>query len=345
MKPILTINLRAIQDNYRSIQSICTAEIAAAVKADSYGLGAEKIAPALYDVGCRKFFVATIEEGCFIASIIKKCNIYLLNGFVESEISEIVAHNITPIINRLEQLDLWIKSNPDKACAIHIDTGMNRLGMTLEDFSQIKILPKNTEFLMSHLACDGDATNSYNNKQLNKFISATAQHPNIKRSLVASGGVFLNPEYHFDIARVGAALYGIGARVHTKLENPVILTAPIIQIRTCQHDEYIGYGATKLVPKFTVLATIPIGYADGFSRFLSNNGPLYLNNKPVEIVGRISMDLTVINVTGHEVSIGDMVEVIGTNIYPDDLALRAGTIGYEVITSLKNGRFERKYIN
>ena len=349
MKPILTINLQAIQDNYRYMQSICQAEITASVKSDSYGLGAEHIVPALYEVGCRKFFVATIEEACDLARsdpILQsvEVSIYILNGFRESKIPAIVEHNLTPVINTLEQLNLWMHHHPDRPCAIHIDTGMNRLGMSLEDFAQIKTLPKHTEFLMSHLACDGDPSHPYNKVQLEKFILATERYSNIPKSLAASGGVLLGKEYHFDIARVGAALYGIGSRADSRLKNPVNLTAPIIQIRTCENDEYAGYGATKLVPKSTILATIPIGYADGFSRFFSNNGVLYFNNKPVEIVGRISMDLTIINITGHDVSIGDMVEILGPNLYPDDLAERARTIGYEVITALKQGRFERKHL-
>ena len=337
MKPILKINLTAIQDNYLYIQSICNTEIAAAVKADSYGLGAEKIVPALYDIGCRKFFVATIDEGIAIRQHVNTGFIYILNGFTPKDIPHLINHNLTPIINTTEQLNL---SN-DRPCAIHIDTGMNRLGMNLDDFSAIDTLPKNIEFLMSHLACDGDAQNPYNKQQLEKFTSATAKYPHIKKSLAASGGAFLDTSYHFDIARIGAALYGVGARTHTELQNPVTLEAPIIQIRTCIEDEYAGYGATKLVKKGSVLATIPIGYADGFSRFLSNNGILYLHNKAVEIIGRVSMDLTIIDITGHKANIGDMIEILGPNLYPDDLAARTGTIGYEVITSLKGGRFAK----
>ena len=341
MKPILSISLKAIQNNYRHLQSICAAEIAAAVKADAYGLGASKIVPALYDAGCRKFFVATIDEGVDIASRMDDVSIYILNGFTESTMHFLIDHNLIPVINTPEQLNLW----QDRQCAIHIDTGMNRLGMNLDDFTKHHALPHNVEFLMSHLACDGDEQNPYNKKQLEKFIAATAKYPQIRKSLAASGGAFLGPEYHFDMIRAGAAIYGLGARRHDKLQNPVSLYAPIIQIRKCVEDEYVGYGATRLAKKGSVLATIPLGYADGFSRFLSNNGLLYLGNKPVEIMGRISMDLTIIDVTEHEAKLGDMVEILGPNLYPDDLAERTGTIGYEVITSLKQGRFAREYIS
>jgi alanine racemase len=343
MKPILTINLKAIQDNYRYIQSICNAEIAASVKADSYGLGADKIVPALCDAGCKRFFVATMEEGIRLRGGEEK-SIYILNGFTESTIPDLISYNLTPVINTPEQLNLWQEHCSERSCIIHVDTGMNRLGINLDDFMQISILPHNTEFLMSHLACDGDIENLYNKRQLEKFIRATAQYPTIQKSLSASGGVFLGPEYHFDLARVGAAIYGVGARIYTKLQNPVHLSAPIIQIRKCEQDEYAGYGATKLVKKGSILATIPIGYADGFSRFFSNNGMLYLGDKPAEIIGRISMDLTIIDVTNHNAQIGDMVEILGPNLYPDDLAARSGTIGYEVITSLRSGRFERAVV-
>ena len=340
MQPILTINLQAIQNNYHYIKTICNAEIAASVKADSYGLGADKIAQSLYQVGCRKFFVATIDEGIALRKCANDIAIYILNGLTPSRLPLFIEHNLIPIINSPEQLKHW----NSRSCVIHIDTGMNRLGMNLDDFEQIESLPQNIEFLMSHLACDGDMQNPYNKQQLEKFTAATARHPHIKKSLAASGGVFLGSEYHFDIARVGAALYGIGARGNVGLQNPVHLHVPIIQIRNCMQDEYAGYGATKFVKKGSVLATIPIGYADGFSRFLSNNGILYLHNKPVEIVGRISMDLTIIDVTGHNAAVGDMVEILGPNLYPDDIAARMGTIGYEVITSLKNGRFQRDYL-
>jgi alanine racemase len=344
MRPILKINLKAIQDNYQYMQTICKAEVAASVKADCYGLGVAKIAPALYDVGCRKFFAATINEAMSLRFIIRPdTEVYVLNGFSSSEMSTLIDYNLTPIINTPQQLHLWMQHHPEKSCSIHIDTGMNRLGMNIEDFVQIPFLPQNTQFLMSHLACDGDKTNPYNRLQLEKFIKATSPYPHIKKSLAASGGVFLGPEYHFDIARVGAALYGLGARTDTNLQNPVTLLAPIIQIKKCLKDEYIGYGSTKLVPQGTILATIPIGYADGFLTFFSNKGTVYINNRPADIIGRISMDLTIIDITTHTTSIGENVELIGHNLYPDDIALKIGTIGYEILTSLRKGRFDIEY--
>lgn len=350
MKPILTVDLKAIQQNYNYLKSICKSEVAVAVKADSYGLGAANIVPALENVGyskagCSKFFVATIEEGIKLRTI-TKASIYVLGGFFENEISDLKHYNLTPIINTPGQFELWAHQN--LPCAIHIDTGMNRLGMNISDFekieNQIKSSGENIEFLMSHLACAGDNEGSYNQQQLQKFTLATAKYPNIKKSLAASDGIFLGENYHFDIVRSGAAIYGIGARNNKALKNPVTLLAPIIQIRKCENDEYVGYGATKFVKKGSILATIAIGYADGFSRLLSNNDVLYLNDKSVPIIGRISMDLTIIDVTGHNAKLGDMIEILGSNLYPDDIATRAQTIGYEILTSLKNGRFSCKFI-
>ena len=370
MQPILSINTRAIQDNYLYMQSICKAEIGASVKADCYGLGAKAIVQALYEAGCRRFFVSTLQEGIEMREVERHCeastmprqspailmeiaarssiarndgtiSIHILNGFLESTIPTFLEHNLIPIINNPEQLALW---PPDHPCIIHIDTGMNRLGINLDDFEKVTSLHPKTLFLMSHLACDGDVNNHYNQQQLNKFLKVTALYPNIPRSLAASGGVFLGEKYHFDLARVGAALYGLGSRTHNGLQNPVSLKAPIIQIRKCADDEYVGYGATKLVKKGTMLATIPVGYADGFSRFFSSNGVVYIKNKPAEIIGRVSMDLTIIDVTGHDVSVGEHVELLGPNIYPDDIANKIGTIGYEILTSLKNGRFKRQYV-
>lgn len=346
MRPLLQINLKAIQDNYLYMQSICNAEVAASVKADCYGLGATNIAPSLYVVGCRKFFVATIDEAISLRIVLSlDAQIYVLNGFSNLDISTFIEYDITPIINTPQQLSFWIKNHSKKSCAIHIDTGMNRYGMSIEDFTQIQALPKGTQFLMSHLACDGDITSNYNKLQLDKFTKATESYTHIQKSFVASGGVFLGAEYHFDIARVGAALYGIGARTNPMLKNPITLLAPIIQIRSCAKDEYVGYGSTKLVPQGTLLATIPIGYADGFSRYFSNNGIVYANDRPAEIIGRVSMDFTIIDVTHNNISLDDYVELIGTNLYPDDLATKVETIGYEILTSLRKGRFNIEYIS
>lgn len=328
------------------MQSICKAEVGASVKADCYGLGSVHIAPSLYNVGCRKFFVATIDEAVLLRNVLgPEAQIYVLNGFSGLNLSTFTEHNVTPIINTMQQLNMWIEHYPEKACAIHIDTGMNRVGMCLEDFTQIPALPRGTEFLMSHLACDGDKANSYNGLQLAKFKQATAPYPHIKKSFAASGGVFLGSEYHFDIARVGAALYGIGARTNPMLKNPVTLLAPVIQIRKCLSDEYVGYGSSKLVPQGTLLATIPVGYADGFFRYFSNNGITYINNRPAEIIGRVSMDFTIIDITNHRISTGDYVELIGPNLYPDDLAQKIETIGYEILTSLRKGRFNIQYVS
>ena len=197
---------------------------------------------------------------------------------------------------------------------------------------------------MSHLACDSDKTSEYNKYQLSNFLEATSQYPKIKKSLAASGGIFLGQEYHFDLVRPGAAIYGIGSMLHPTLKNPVTLLAPVIQVKQLSKNELVGYGTTAELQSGSTIVTIPIGYGDGFFRFFSNNSTVHINGKPAKVVGRVSMDLVTIDASGHDVKVGDMVQIIGDHNTPDKIAESIGTIGYEIITSLNYGRFKRIYI-
>jgi alanine racemase len=340
MRPILEVNLDTIIDNYYYLQNLTKAEVSCVLKADAYGMGAIEVSKILWQHGCKKFFVAALIEALELKSIIPEANIYLLNGFFEDEINEIIKYNITPVINSLEQLSFWDKNLP---CVIHIDTGMNRLGLTVAEFKSLE-LSHNVEFFMTHLACDSDVTNSYNSLQLGKFLDATKKYPNIKKSVAASGGLYLSPEYHFDIVRIGCLLYGGYDRSYPELKNPVTLSVPIIQIRTCEEDEFVGYSCTAKVQKGSVIGVITIGYADGFFRFFSNKGFVFYKGKKAKIIGNVSMDLTMIDITDLDLKVGDMVEIFNDEFYPYDAAKMIGTITYEILTALRSSsRFYKLY--
>jgi alanine racemase len=346
MKAKLTIDLSAIKHNYNYLQTLTKATVAAAIKADAYGLGAYQIAPALWDCGCRNFFVAHLEEAIDLRKYLPSdsTNIYVLNGPTEDHIKQLKEYNLIPCLNNLSQVSIWNNTNPKGKCIIHIDTGMNRFGISGEDFESLKTLPEATEYLISHIACDGDPTNPYNKYQLDEFIKYTS-HYKIKKSLVASNGIFLGTEYHFDMVRPGAALYGIGSSKNPNIKNPITLTSNIIHLNKCKENAYIGYGSTAHATAGSVLATIPVGYGDGFFRSLGNRGFVFINGKKAPIVGVVSMDLTVIDVTNIDCNIGNEVEIIGPNNTPDEIAHIIGTIGYEILTSLKWGRYNRVYTN
>jgi len=345
MKAELTVNLGIIKDNYSYLQSVAKSKVGAAIKSDAYGLGAKNVTPALFEAGCRDFFVAHIEEGIDARNhlLSLEANIYVLNGFQIGAENIFAEYNLIPALSNLSQIEIWNKLEKKGKSIIHFDTGMNRLGLSKECLASLKALPEGTEYIISHLACDGDITNPYNKSQLDEFIKYTAAHK-VKQSLAASGGIFLGPEYHFDMVRPGAALYGIGSDKNPNLKNPITLTAQIIHIKHCNDDVSVGYDRTGYVKAGSTLATIALGYADGFFRSLGNRGFIFINGIKVPIIGTLSMDLTVLDVTGVNCNIGDEVEIIGPNNTPDQIAHITNTIGYEVTTSLKAGRYNRLFI-
>lgn len=359
-KCVLNINLNVIKNNYQELQKKFTgSEVAASVKSDCYGLGAEKIVPVLKTAGCRHFFVASKDEGVKLRRILSNhqdANIYVLNGYFTGDKEDFIRDGFIPVINCLEQLELWQDLahvlNKKLPCFLHINTGMNRYSMPeyeieilIKDFYLDKV---DILCVMSHLSSSEDPEDSSNIKQLEKFKSLAELFPNAKKSLVNSSGIFLSPEYHFDIARPGGALYGINPVPYLQnsiINNPLFLTAPIIQLNYIKAGEYIGYNRTYQADENRFIATIPLGYGDGYSRSLSNKGVVYINNRPAKVVGRVSMDLTNIDVTDipeEDLFLGQKVEVIGPNISLDKIANLAGTNGYEFLTMLGD-RYEKVY--
>ncbi len=327
----LTISLDAISANYRDLKNKFTGnECGAVVKANGYGLGASPIAARLAKEGCQKFFVAAIEEGIELRKTIKE-QIFVFHGAQKNEVLDFQAHNLIPILNSPEQLAAWPK---DKPCVLHYDSGMTRLGLTEP------VLDHNPVMIMSHLACADHPDDHKNAEQLENFKKLAAAHPKTPKSLCNTYGISLSSEYHFDIARPGIGLYG-----GFGMKNVVMLTAPIIQIHEVKKTSTVGYGAEYEAVPGDIIATIPVGYADGIMRSLNHKGKTYCGEYELPVVGRISMDLITIKINNLPPElrrIGQMVEILGEKYNICDMARDAGTIEYEIITRLGN-RFERIY--
>ncbi len=366
LRPILEINLKTIQENYLALRKECPgAEVGAAVKADCYGLGMKKIAPVLKNSGCKHFFVAHLEEAMRLRNYIgesvnKNAEIYVLSGVSKAEFGIYDSHNLLPVLNSLEQIDLWYNYAKSVSrqlpCAVHLDTGMNRLGLSAEEIDKFyhdeysQYL--NITCVMSHLLAADEPSNPVNEKQLELFYKYIQKFGLSKKSLANSNGIFLRNEYHFDIVRPGAALYGLNPTARANdpvIKVPFKVSAPILQLRNVRPGESVGYNATFVNKNSHDIktATISIGYADGIRRILGNDGMCYIKDYPVPIIGRVSMDLITLDVTNipeSELFAGKLVEVIGKNMTPDKMAKMLSTNYYEIITSLGN-RFNRVYNN
>ena len=357
----LTIDVGAVVANWRTIQSHVgpNVQAAAVVKADAYGLGMDPIAPALARAGCRTFFVATIDEGIALRRLCRKARILVLCGPLPGSAAEFHQHDLCPVLNSLDQIGLWagyaaaIGSRLD--CALHLDTGMTRLGL---DVADIKTLQADADMLnglnvmvvMSHMACADETAHPLNGQQLQLFqhlsqdFSATVQ-----RSLAASSAVFLGSAHHQDLVRPGAALYGINPvpGQPNPMQPVVHLEAKILQVRDVDSPQTVGYGATHPVSGPGRLATVAAGYADGLHRMLGNRGYGILGGVRVPVVGRISMDLTTFDVSAVPRPLafpGASIQLIGADHPVDELAAEAGTIGYEILTSLGQ-RYGRVYLD
>jgi alanine racemase len=343
---VLTIDLDNLKKNYLLLQEKAgSAIIAPVVKANAYGLGVEKIAATLWDIGAKDFFVAQLDEGIQLRGILPDATIYVFGGVLAHTESYFINSNLTPVLSNLAQVERWNKAaSSQKLSAIfNFDSGMNRLGMEAHEAKRLAENPdlySNLDilYIVSHLACSDDPYHLKNPEQLHCFEQLTAPFPNIKRSLAASGGIFLNKKFHFDMVRPGVALYGVAPNSHRP--NPMLpvasLKAQILKIRTVKPGDSVGYGASITADSECYVATVGIGYADGLHRTLSNRGFVGINKKPAHIIGRVSMDLITIDIGDFpDVQIGDWVEIFGKYPSLDDLAKNMNTIEYEILTSLK----------
>ena len=356
---VLTVDLAAVRANWRLLQTtVGQAACAAVLKADAYGLGMDMVAPALAAEGCRVYFTAHVEEGMRLRPLVPEdSTIYVLHGPPPGATAEFVEYGLIPVLNDPAQIADW-----RAACRLHrqrlpaalqFDTGMSRMGLAPVDVDRLLADPVwKDEFkpvlVMSHLACADEAEHPMNRAQRERFAVLRARFPGMPGSLANSSAVFLGPDYHHELARPGAALYGINP--HPGMDNPlrqaVGLRARIVQSRMIASGDAVGYGARYVADGPRRIATIGIGYADGWLRFLSGRGHAFIDGVSVPIAGTVSMDSITLDVTGipeARVLPGCEVDLLCAQQTVDDVAREAGTIGYEVLTRL-GSRFHRQYL-
>lgn len=352
----LTIDLDALTANYQLLAArAAPAQCAAVVKADGYGLGLEPVAQTLAAAGCSTFFVAHLDEGVALRMILKdqEADIFVFNGLMPGAESAYRVYQLFPVLNDLGQIERWntyCAQHGTLPAALHLDTGMSRLGLPPQELKTLIAEPDRLSGLdlrsiVSHLACADTPDHPLNRQQQSAFAAAIAQLPKATASLAASSGIFLGPDWHFEMVRPGVSLYG-SAPVPGEANpmSPVVsLTGQILQIREVDAPQTVGYGASYQFSTPTRVATVAAGYADGYLRSISGKGTAYIGDTAVPVVGRVSMDLITLDVSGVPTAQpGDSVELIGPHHDIDALAAEAGTIGYEILTSL-GGRYRRRY--
>jgi len=358
----LSIDLGALARNWRALDKVSAGALTAAVvKADAYGTGIEMASKALHAAGARFFFVATPDEGLAVRAAVPDAHIFVLYGLYPGAANLYIRQNLMPVLSSMPMLDEWINKcverNEAYPAAFHFDTGINRLGFRLSEAAQVReritALGFAPQMIMSHLACADQPSHEKNRTQLALFGSVMSQFPGIPASLANSAGLMTGRDYHFQMVRPGIALYG-GRAVNGR-KNPmqpvVTLHVPILQVTEGRTGETVGYGAAYALNRNSKLAVLGHGYADGFFRSLSGTnqrpgGKVFIRGKLCPVIGRISMDLTIVDITelGSDMpGPGEGAEVLGPNVGVDDQADAAGTIGYEILTSLK-GRYSRNYI-
>lgn len=350
--PWVEIDLSALCANYAMIRALArNAETAAVVKCDAYGLGIGPIAPALSDrERCRTFFVAYPEEGALLRETLKSrdAKIYVFNGPAPETPPLFERANLIPMLNSLEQATLWTKMRPGAPAGLHIDTGMNRLGAPAYEVDAIAALDGlNVELTMSHLACSSDPQSPMNDTQREQFIALAEKFPHARKCLAASGGALIDARYHFDMVRPGIALYGGSPfdKDDARIKPVARLRAPVVQIRNVEAGETVGYGATFGARKPTRLATVALGYGDGFPRAGSGRAEAFIGGGRARIAGRVSMDLISLDVTDLKtlVQTDDIATFFGEGVSIFEAASACGTIPYELLTGL-GGRVDRRYL-
>jgi alanine racemase len=358
---ILTVDLSAIEANWRALgRRIMPSECAAVIKADAYGCGIEPMAARLSRAGCRTFFVADLHEARRARGAAPDAVIYVLNGLLPGTAPVFADLRARPVIGSMVELAEWdafCSANQwQGGAALHVDTGMNRLGITANEAAALapRIRSENhgITLLMSHLACAEEQNHPLNERQINLFREVRILYRGITSSLANSSGIFLGNAAHCDMARPGVALYGVNPTPgQSNPMRPVIeLQARIAQVRIVQKGETVGYNAGWTAKRTTRLAVVAVGYADGYLRAASASdeapgADAIVAGKRCPIAGRVSMDLIEIDITDlpdGSARRGDLVKLIGDEISVDDVAAAAGTIGYEVLTSLGR-RYHRVY--
>ena len=354
---VAEIDLAGIVANWRSLAArVKPGGCAAVVKADAYGLGASQVSTILAAAGCRLFFVAELDEGIALRRTLPaSCQIAVLNGPSPGSTEEFVFHQLIPVLNEPGQIAEWTeiaRRHRGLPAMLHVDTGMARLGLSATEFARLadQLLQRGAiqwRALISHLACADQPEHPLNDMQLARFASIREPFGALPASLAASSGIFLGREFHLDFVRPGAALYGINPQPGTPnpMRQVVRLKGRILQVREVDQGKSVGYGAEHVMDRPGRLATVAVGYADGWLRSLSHRGSGRLGDKRLPLLGRVSMDLVVFDVTAADPSLarpGSFIELLDEDYGVDAAAADAGTIGYEILTALSR-RSHRVY--
>ncbi len=337
----LTIDLDAVAANWQQLSRMTRAETGATVKADAYGLGAGPVARRLAEAGARSFFVAVAAEGAAIRQFVgSRPRIFVYSGHLAGDAQRLRNLDLIPLLNSADQVVRQFESLPGHPFGVQLDTGMNRLGMEATEWAAVRdlVLAADPLLIVSHLACADEPNHLMNAKQRENFIAMTAGYVGA-RSLSATGGILLGPDFHFDLVRPGIGLYG-GAPFD-RAQPVVALSLPVVQTRDVAPGEPVGYNCTWIAERPSRVATVAAGYADGLLRSLSGKATLWAGEIPCPAVGRVSMDLITVDVTDLA-EVPDTLDILGPRQGIDDLAAAAGTIGYEILTGLGQ-RYQRRY--
>jgi alanine racemase len=353
---VLEIDLGAIAGNWQRLAARLKpgTSSAAVVKADAYGLGMAEVAPLLAACGCRLFFVATLDEGIALRRLLPSAEIAVLNGLLPGTGGEFSRARLVPVLNDLGEIRAWRANAATRAlpAMLHVDTGMARLGLGPAALAELARDPAPLEGLalraiLSHLACSEDNAHPLNARQLAAFRAALGALPPAPASLASGSGIFLGADFHFDFVRPGAALYGVNPTPGqpNPMAQVLSIKGRILQVREIDRGESVGYGAAHRMERSGRIATVAVGYADGWLRSASHRGTAGIAGQRVPVIGRISMDLMTLDVTGIDPSLahpGAFVDLLDENHDVDAVAAAAGTIGYEILTALGR-RYHRVY--
>jgi alanine racemase len=347
---VLEIDLAAITTNWRTLDARHAGATAGVIKADAYGLSAARVAPTLLAAGCKHFFVAHLGEALAVRELLPSAMLAVLNGILPGEAAAFAARDIVPVLGSLPEIALWrghaAALGRRLPAIVHVDTGMNRLGLPMLEVAHgLTLDGLDVLYVMTHLVSADRPDDAINQLQAERFTAVRAEFPaGQKYSFANSSGAFLGALFQSDLARPGAALYGVNPTPgQANPMRPVVrLAARILQARDVKAGETVGYEGFWTAGRDSRIATVAVGYADGYLRALSNAGSARFDGKVVPLVGRVSMDLTTFDVTDTGAEVGDYLQLIGPGHDVDALAAEAGTNGYEILTSL-GGRYQRRY--
>lgn len=354
----LTVDLSALAANHHALAKAARgAEVAPVVKADGYGLGAAQVAARLWEEGARSFFSARVASAARLRAALgedRPATIYVLDGCPDGAAPTLEAARLTPVLNSLAQAEAWSAHASGAGllpAALHVDTGMNRLGVRPEEAEALAASPDRLsrlrlDLVMSHLACGSDPSRPENARQRDRFREAARLFPDARRSLAASGGIYNGEDFLFDLVRPGVSLYGGGPfeRPHPDVRAVATLEADVLQVRAVAPGETVGYGGRWTAERPTRIAVLGIGYADGVLRSTSPGGRAWFEGRLLPLVGRVSMDLIAVDLQDAEARPGDRMQLFGPDRNVDEAAEAAGTLAYELLTRV-GVRVGRTYVN